>query len=148
MAFGRKPKRYCSEEDCNKEHRAKGLCDYHYDKSRAKLPKNREYQNNYQRKYRKEHPEVALKGILKQLSKLGKEFDLDGYSYQKALIAWSKSVKKRDKACINCGSTTNLNAHHIIFKKSTPKLSLNINNGITLCKTCHGELHGFSIYIS
>ena len=58
------------------------------------------------------------------------------------VIRWTKKVKDRDdKKCRHCGSTYNLEAHHIspwsndIFKR------INVDNGITLCKKCHALVH-------
>ena len=52
---------------------------------------------------------------------------------------WRESVFKRDKytcqVCESIGHT--LNAHHIKTFNNYPKLRLDINNGITLCKKCH-----------
>lgn len=54
---------------------------------------------------------------------------------------WSESVKERDKGiCQICFNKGNI-AHHIFYKSKYPKLSLNLNNGITLCKKCHKEVH-------
>jgi len=45
--------------------------------------------------------------------------------------------------CKNCGSTENLEAHHIQPKTRFPELSLTLDNGVTLCKKpCHYEIHG------
>lgn len=48
--------------------------------------------------------------------------------------------------CKNCSSTENLNSHHIQPKAEFPELSLDLNNGITLCLDCHSEIHGYRIY--
>jgi uncharacterized Zn finger protein len=50
---------------------------------------------------------------------------------------WSEVVKVRDKhTCQKCGSQDNLNSHHIYGKK-TNALKFNLDNGITLCASCH-----------
>ena len=58
------------------------------------------------------------------------------------LEKWAKAVKERDgfKCCV-CGSTEKLNAHHIKYKAEHPENSLKIENGITLCRTCHRIAH-------
>lgn len=104
----------------------------------------KEYQKEYQRKYKKRHPEKILEYRKKSLKVMGNNFDLNSKQYNYALIFWSKTIKKRDgNICQVCGTTRKLHAHHIFFKSLCPKLSLNINNGITLCVWCHSELHGF-----
>ncbi len=61
--------------------------------------------------------------------------------YNYALISWSRTIRKRDKTCKACDSKEQLIAHHIFYKKKYPRLSLNLNNGLTLCKKCHYETH-------
>jgi DNA-directed RNA polymerase subunit RPC12/RpoP len=56
---------------------------------------------------------------------------------------WRKAVFERDNyTCQDCairGGT--LNAHHIKSFKKYKDLRYDINNGITLCKKCHGMRH-------
>jgi len=56
---------------------------------------------------------------------------------------WRNSVfKKDDYKCSNCNeNSTNLQAHHILSWRDNPDLRYIIENGITLCKTCHIEFH-------
>ena len=57
---------------------------------------------------------------------------------------WRKSVFNRDNyTCQACGDNQggNLNAHHIINYMENEYLRTNVNNGITLCKTCHKDFH-------
>ena len=57
---------------------------------------------------------------------------------------WRKSVFKRDNyTCQRCGdnSGSNLNAHHIINYMENEDLRTDLDNGITLCKTCHKLFH-------
>ena len=50
---------------------------------------------------------------------------------------WANAVKLKDGSkCAICGSTINLNAHHIIPREIKP-LKYNIDNGITLCPLHH-----------
>lgn len=44
---------------------------------------------------------------------------------------------KQNPTCLACGSTQNLNVHHIIPFHINPKLELNHNNLITLCRQHH-----------
>lgn len=57
--------------------------------------------------------------------------------------AWRIKVLKRDDyTCQICHSVgKNLQAHHIKSFAKYPKLRLNKNNGITLCKDCHHWIH-------
>ncbi len=55
---------------------------------------------------------------------------------------WADDIKKRDsKQCVICGSKDNLEAHHIFGVSQYPYLTTEINNGITLCKSCHNKYH-------
>ena len=108
---------------------------------------DKEKHNNRTKKYQKDHPEKMLEYNKKRLEKLGKEFDMTSMKYLYALQAWSQTIKKRDNyMCKNCGSKKNLNAHHIKPKSEYPELSLDLDNGVTLCEKCHGKKHGFEIY--
>ena len=110
---------------------------------------NREY---YQRnktkiiertsKYQKDNPEVSLKSHKKHLEKCGNwYYKRDHQSYMSALVSWTKVIRKRDdNDCQICGEDAKF-VHHILFKAKIPKLSLNENNGISLCKIHHDEIH-------
>lgn len=126
----------------NKEKRNEYSRNY-YQNNRADWHKYKEKN----RQYSKEHPEIALKSQIKYMKKLGKSFDMTSTEYSYALNAWSKTIKKLDNnMCKNCGSTENLNAHHIMPKGEYPELSLDLDNGVTLCEDCHSEVHGYEIY--
>lgn len=121
--------RKCDINGCNKKHFGKGYCQNHYSK---------------------EYPEIQHKANVKRLIKLGKVLGITSIEYTYANKSWSQIVKKLDSyTCQICGITgtsKTLHAHHIFFVSLYPKLSLNLNNGISLCIPCHEELHGFSIY--
>jgi len=52
--------------------------------------------------------------------------------------AWKISVHIRDAyTCKACGSTTSLEAHHIVPRSTDISRQYDINNGITLCVKCH-----------
>lgn len=59
---------------------------------------------------------------------------------------WRTSVFERDDyTCQDCGQKGSiLNAHHILPYTDwrDPKISLNIDNGITLCEDCHKLIRG------
>ena len=51
---------------------------------------------------------------------------------------WSKAIRERDGACILCGNTNGLAAHHWIHSRAQGnKHRWNIRNGVTLCYACH-----------
>ena len=60
---------------------------------------------------------------------------------------WRNSVFKRDKyACIECKQIGNkLEAHHKAPYSLFPHLRFEVNNGITVCKNCHIEIHKAAI---
>ena len=69
---------------------------------------------------------------------------------------WMDGVKERDKACVRCGSTENLESHHVVpLVELLEKYRIknrddarkcaqlwDSNNGITLCRKCHYQEHG------
>jgi len=124
-----------------------------YNNSKNGIEINREYQRKpkikkYQQKYQKDKPEVFLRASIKLLTKLGKLFNVNAVEMKYALMSWSKTIKKKDNnKCQICESTNNLHSHHIFHKSKYPQLSLNLNNGITLCKDCHGRTHGYNTLI-
>jgi len=59
-------------------------------------------------------------------------------------IKWRKSVYKRDNyTCKMCGSTKNLQAHHVRRWADNPHLRFDVKNGITLCVLCHDRVTGY-----
>jgi len=54
---------------------------------------------------------------------------------------WRVKVIRRDKVCQCCGSNKNRQAHHIEDGSHNPPLRFVMDNGITLCKGCHSQLH-------
>ena len=59
---------------------------------------------------------------------------------------WRKSVYTRDDyTCIKCGQRGgDKHAHHILSFSGYPEERFAVDNGITVCLPCHGELHGWS----
>ena len=56
---------------------------------------------------------------------------------------WRMEVFSRDNfICQNCGTSKDLQAHHIESWKDNKKLRYEISNGITLCRSCHLKAHG------
>lgn len=61
--------------------------------------------------------------------------------------AWRMEVFKRDNyTCVLCGSYgNNLNADHIKPFSEYPELRLDVNNGRTLCFSCHTKTESFGV---
>ena len=56
---------------------------------------------------------------------------------------WAKTVKDLDNwKCAFCGDESRLEAHHIRQKTLSPELETDLENGITLCHSCHYAAHG------
>lgn len=58
---------------------------------------------------------------------------------------WKKKrteILLRDhKKCKICGNTVGLQCHHIYSLDNSPELKLENNNLITLCDSCHHDVH-------
>jgi len=55
---------------------------------------------------------------------------------------WRKEIYKKDRwTCRICGSKKQIVAHHLKLFSEYPELRFDINNGITLCRSCHLKLH-------
>lgn len=56
-------------------------------------------------------------------------------------LDWVKNVKDRDEnKCRECGLTEFLEAHHIYNYELYPEKRCDIDNGITLCRSCHKRI--------
>jgi transcription initiation factor TFIIIB Brf1 subunit/transcription initiation factor TFIIB len=59
---------------------------------------------------------------------------------------WKREIKQRDNfVCQRCGyvgTSNQVQAHHKMPVWFMPKLQYDTDNGITLCKQCHKQLHG------
>src|SRR5215470_3994735 len=54
------------------------------------------------------------------------------------LNRWSREVRERDGyECKKCGAKEYLEAHHIIPWKNDKSLKYDLDNGITICRSCH-----------
>ncbi len=55
---------------------------------------------------------------------------------------WSRFVRLRDgMRCVACHATRSIAAHHILRKSFLEQARFEPGNGISLCSTCHSELH-------
>ncbi len=152
---------------CSNEYMAKDLCLKHYrEKNHERIlmlsskwgkehiervkEKNKLWNKNNSEKrkiWRENNPAKTLQYSINHLNKLSVLFDMNSMEYKYALRSWSKAIKKRDNICKLCNSKENLHAHHIQPKNEFPKQSLDLDNGVTLCKNCHYEVHGYEIPI-
>ena len=56
---------------------------------------------------------------------------------------WQKAIIDNDKVCQCCGGHKHLEAHHIFGYKNNPSYRVNLENGVALCKWCHGKYHSY-----
>lgn len=54
---------------------------------------------------------------------------------------WARIVKSVQVCCANCGSSENLNAHHIKPVSTNMNLEKDFSNGVSLCRRCHTDFH-------
>jgi 5-methylcytosine-specific restriction endonuclease McrA len=73
---------------------------------------------------------------------MGKIPYIEDYQNKKFYGGNYYDVLKRDNyCCVNCGSTSNLNVHHIIGMRYDDNSCFSINSLITLCRRCHSKEH-------
>ena len=62
--------------------------------------------------------------------------------YSTAYREWSKNVRERDNyTCQECFSIKSICAHHIKPWKENIEKRFDLDNGITLCNSCHSKIH-------
>lgn len=66
-----------------------------------------------------------------------------GRTRRKADLLWSKAVRERDNyTCQKCGvHNLHIPTHHIATRRRRPDLKHVIENGISLCGSCHSWVH-------
>ena len=85
-----------------------------------------------------------MKGPLCRFWKGGVTEQQRGLKKTSAYSTWSKNIKKRDNyTCKKCGfyKVKKIHAHHIHNFVDAIDISLDLNNGITLCEKCHKLFH-------
>lgn len=62
-----------------------------------------------------------------------------------ALPKWKEKreevFERYGKQCVECGSTKNIQVHHLIYRKGHHLWEYNVNELIPLCKKCHQKIH-------
>lgn len=88
---------------------------------------------------------VNIEAITHKLGKLQAAM-ASGASRRRCLRLWSEFIRERDgHRCVDCHSMLRLSAHHICRKSLLGNAELQTGNGITLCISCHREMHeGFN----
>ncbi len=57
-------------------------------------------------------------------------------------VQWTQAIYKRDNyICQMCGAGRGLNAHHIAGWNTNPEFRYDMDNGVTMCVSCHTEFH-------
>ena len=115
---------------------------YHKNRQLQLLKKKQYREKNAEsiREYKKEWNKKNMKHIVEYNKSILDNLGIDNNS----LLLWSKTVKLRDNyKCQVCGNKGQI-SHHILHKAKYPKLSLVVNNGITLCRWCHAQVHNWS----
>jgi hypothetical protein len=119
------------------------LIRYYSDPSRKQ--KNDEYRlehPNYMKNWHKLHGVEDAINNYNTWKRLALIFNYTIIKYKGLYRGWSILVKQRDNyTCRNCGSTKRIIAHHIFPKAKYPRLSLDLDNGYTLCEDCHKLYH-------
>lgn len=98
--------------------------------------------NNSER--RKQASEILRKNI--GIEGVKKDFTIPELRKTSAYQEWRLKVYARDNfTCVKCGKPrdykTKLNAHHLDSFMYNKELRYDINNGVTLCQSCHVKFH-------
>lgn len=73
----------------------------------------------------------------------GQSMTRDRAREQPRLREWRRAVMTRDGfRCVLCSATGYLHAHHMFPWALYPALRFDVDNGVTLCDSCHGDVHG------
>ncbi len=86
----------------------------------------------------------GIKGKDCHLYKDGKVLERRGIRFSLEYKRWRFDVFARDRfTCQDCGDNKggNLNAHHKKSFADFPELRFSLDNGISLCETCHEKIH-------
>lgn len=64
-------------------------------------------------------------------------------SHDSRLARWARAVILRDRRCVRCGATGNLQAHHKQSYTRHPDVRFSLDNGEALCAPCHHSRHPY-----
>lgn len=92
----------------------------------------------------KKHPN-PIGGFKKGNTPWNKEKFTSGKKRYRQNLKWSKDVRKRDNyTCQICGTKEGkIVAHHIVPWLKNEEKRFDLQNGQTLCQSCHAKLEGF-----
>lgn len=93
--------------------------------------------------YRKQAAMLLLKALVRDRFRKFLLDNPDVYPYDRndcRVRQWTAAVLSKGR-CELCGSTENLEAHHIVRWADYPRGRIDVNNGMCLCHECHTEEH-------
>lgn len=115
------------------------------ERTRSYYQKNKIKRCTQIKEYNKNNPEIQQRSSMKRYKKESEAYGIALNAYRYAIMAWKAVIMKQDnEVCVYCGAKgkkSQLEAHHIIYKKTNMGMVLITNNGCILCKKCHKELH-------
>ena len=110
--------------------------EHHFIKGQKSLNKNKRLP--YEWKQKMSLAKLGIRGEKANNWKGGVSFVGKQIRNSKDYRIWRKAVIKRDNfRCTKCGACEDLQAHHIKSFRDFPELRMDINNGKTLCLSCH-----------
>lgn len=66
---------------------------------------------------------------------------ISGGKYHWKLQDWVSQLFFKFDKCVVCGSTKDLEPHHVVKVKPYDEHYTSLDNGVILCKHCHHEYH-------
>jgi len=110
-----------------------------YGKPRSDITKRLISDKAKGREFSEEHKKAISEARIKFFDIIGRIERIDrGWKFAR----WRKEVHKRDDyTCQICGERAEVKAHHILSWKDYPELRFELENGITLCASCHKKIH-------
>ena len=119
---------------CRQRSRRKGTI------SNTRFQKGHKIGNRFQIGHIPWYKEKGFDNPRKDKGDWNKKDRFTSYSYKN----WRKKVLKRDgNKCVKCNSDKKLHVHHIVPWIENEELRFDMNNGMTLCNSCHGKEEGF-----
>ena len=70
------------------------------------------------------------------------DFNIERHENKKEWLRLKSLIlTEKNRTCEVCGRTCNLHVHHILPRAECPNLSLDKENLMVVCESCHRELH-------